>query len=162
VATAPDPSVELNPLQGKARPAEDWVTTFHLVMVVLDPFTYESSWLIDTAGRILTNYSGADCRPSWLVTGTPDQAAEFLGPWAERLLTFSDPDREMVKSLGLNHLPAIVHLDQLLQLQGVAEGWNPPEWSEVTDNLSEIMSWSRPTIPSSGDPTAYPGTEALL
>ena len=130
-------------------------------MVVLDPFTYESSWLIETAGRILSSYGGADCRPAWLVTGTPDQAQEFLGPWSERLLTFTDPDREMVKSLGLERLPALVHLNQLLELGGVAQGWNPPEWSEVTTNLSKVMSWSRPTVPEAGDPTPYPGSDAL-
>jgi len=148
-------------MRGDARPAEDWVTTFHLALVVLDPFTYESSWLIDTAGRLLTHYSGADVRSAWLITGTPDQARDFLGPWTESLLTFTDPDRAMVKSLGLETLPAFVHLNQLLELEGVAEGWNPEEWSDATDNLSKLMSWSRPIVPSSGDPTPYPGSAAL-
>lgn len=137
------------------------MTTFHLAMVVLDPFTYESSWIIETAGRILTNYAGADCRPAWLVTGNPEQARQFLGPWAERLLTFTDPDRTMVKSLGLERLPAFVHLNQLLELEGVAEGWAPAEWSAVAANLSSLMHWSRPTIPESGDPTPYTGSESL-
>lgn len=136
------------------------MTTFHLVLVVLDPYTHESSWLIDTAGRILTTYSGADCRTAWLVTGTADEAQEFLGPWAERLLTFADPNREMVKSLELEHLPAIVHLNQKLDLVGVAEGWQPPEWREVTTNLASVMSWSRPTVPELSDPTPYIGTPA--
>lgn len=161
VASAPDPTVELNPIQGDARPAEDWVTTFHLAMVVLDPFTYESSWIIETAGRILTNYTGADVRPAWLVTGTPEQAQQFLGPWAEKHLTFCDPEREMVKSLGLERLPAFVHLNQLLELEGVAEGWDPAEWNGVTTNLSELMTWSRPTIPANGDPTPFTGSDAI-
>lgn len=161
VATAPPPDISLNPLQGDARPARDWVTTFHLVVVVLDPYTYESSWIIDTAARVLTTYSGADCRPAWLVTGTADEAAQFLGPWSEQLLTFADPDREMVKGLGLERLPALVHLNQSLEVVGAAEGWNPVEWRDVASNLATQMSWSKPTIPESDDPTPYSGTPAL-
>ncbi|NCY17386.1 MAG: hypothetical protein EBX39_11590, partial [Actinobacteria bacterium] len=33
----------------------------------LDPFTLESSWILETAGRILTAFHGADCRVAWLV-----------------------------------------------------------------------------------------------
>jgi len=161
VATAPAPNISLNPLQGDARPVEDWVTTFHLVVVVLDPYTYESSWIIDTASRILTTYSGADCRPAWLVAGSADDAKEFLGPWSERLLTFADPDREMIKSLELERLPALVHINQRLEVVGAAEGWNPAEWRDIAVTLAEQMSWSRPTIPESGDPTPYAGTPAL-
>jgi len=161
VATAPPPDVSLNPLTGDARPAEDWVTTFHLVLVVLDPYTYESSWIIETAGRILTNFGGADCRPAWLVAGTPEQAATFLGPWSEQLLTFSDPDREMIKGLSLQHLPAIVHLNQKLEVEGSSEGWNPAGWREVANTLADQMSWSQPIIPGPGDPNPYEGSPAL-
>lgn len=162
MASAPDPSIPLNPLQGDARPVEDWVTTFHLVLVVLDPYTYESSWLIDTAGRILQNFSEADCRAAWLVTGTPEEAQQFLGPWGERLLTFTDPDRALVSSVGLERLPALLHLNQLLEVEGVAEGWQPDQWSEVTSHLSTLMSWSKPTIPAPGDPTPYVGSPAVV
>lgn len=137
------------------------MTTFHLVLVVLDPFTYESSWLVDSAGRILSAFVGADCRPSWLVTGDDDQAREFLGPWADELLTFTDPDRVLVKSLGLESVPAFVHLDQSLNVAGVAEGWHPNEWQDVATNLAAAMRWSYPQIPGAGDPAAYDGTPAL-
>ena len=84
--------------------------TFQLAVVVLDPFTNESSWLLDTAGRILTHFNGADCRVAFLVTGTADEAREFLGPWADKVLTFADPDRTAVTALGLNELPAFLHI----------------------------------------------------
>ena len=35
---------------------------FHLAIVVLDPYTYESSWILDTATRVLRNFAAADCR----------------------------------------------------------------------------------------------------
>jgi hypothetical protein len=134
---------------------------FHLAIVVLDPYTHESSWLIETAGRVLRAFSEADCRAAWLVTADEEQSAEFLGPWAQEMLTFADPDRAMVKSLGLETLPAIVHLDLNLNVIGAAEGWNPDEWRDVATGLARSMSWTRPAIPGPGDPTPYAGTPAL-
>jgi len=161
MATAPPPEIQLDPIQGDARPLGDWVTTFHLAVVVLDPFTHESSWIIDTAARILSQYNAADVRTAWLVTGTDSQAKEFLGPLADEFLTFADPDRAFVKGLELSTLPAFVHIDHALNVVGAAEGWNPIEWRSVATTLSKQMSWSRPAIPESGDPTPYAGTPAL-
>lgn len=161
MATAPPPEIELDPLQGDPRPLGDWVTTFHLAVVVLDPFTHESSWIIDTAARVLANYNAADVRTAWLVTGTDDQAREFLGPMADEFLTFTDPDRAFAKGLELETLPAFVHIDHALNVVGSAEGWNPKAWREVTKTLSVQMSWSRPVIPEADDPPPYPGTPAL-
>lgn len=161
MATAPISEISLDPLQGQARPLEDWVTTFHLAVVILDPFTYESSWIIDTAARVLGSYSAADVRIAFAVTATPDQTREFLGPVADQFLTFADPDRDLVRGLELERLPALVHLDHALNAVGVAQGWNPAEWSQVCKTLSAQMSWSRPVLPQDGDPTPYPGSPAL-
>jgi len=161
MASAPPPEIQLDPLQGDPRPLGDWVTTFHLAVVVLDPFTYESSWIIDTAARVLENYNAADVRTAWLVTGTDEQAREFLGPLAEEFLTFTDADRTFAKGLGLERLPAFVHLDHALNVVGSAEGWNPNEWNAVTKTLSAQMSWSQPLLPEAEDPPPYLGTPAL-
>ena len=40
-----------------------------------------------------------------VVTGTAGESRQFLGPWANTLLTFADPDRIAVKSFGLERLP---------------------------------------------------------
>jgi len=161
MATAPPPEIELDPLQGDPRPLGDWVTTFHLAVVVLDPFTHESSWIIDTAARVLANYNAADVRTAWLVTGTDDQAREFLGPMADEFLTFTDPDRTFAKGLELEMLPAFVHIDHALNVVGAAEGWNPKAWRDVAKTLSAQMSWSWPSIPEDDDPPPYLGTPAL-
>lgn len=161
MVTSPPAQLPLAPVGGEARPIEDWVTTFHLVVVAVDPFTHESGWLLDTAGRILEAFTGADCRVAWLVAGTDDQARQFLGPWAERLLAFADPDREVIKALGLQRVPALVHIDHELRIVGSAEGWNPAEWRRVADDLAAVMSWTRPAIPGPKDPTPYQGTPAL-
>ncbi|MGH9117298.1 MAG: hypothetical protein ACRD0A_05325 [Acidimicrobiales bacterium] len=160
MATDPPASLTLTPLAGEPRPLADWVTQFHLVVVVLDPFTYESAWLIETAGRILTQYSAADCRVGWVVAGTADQAREFLGPWSERLLTFADPDRTLSTACAVDTLPALLHFNTAGRLEGAAEGWSPDAWRKVTDRLSRLMSWSRPLIPVAGDPAPYEGAPA--
>lgn len=153
-------TVVLDPLQGEPRPAEDWVTTFHLALFVLDPFTEESGLIIPTAGRIMRNFRGADCRVAWLVAGTQEEAVEFLGPWAEEMLTFADPAREMIKSLGLGRLPAFVHLNHGLEIAVSAEGWNPSEWRNAIESLSERMRWSCPEVPFLNDPAPFAGTPA--
>ena len=35
--------IKLTTLGGESRPLEEWVTTFHLASVVLDPYTNERS-----------------------------------------------------------------------------------------------------------------------
>ncbi len=94
MATDPPPDLVLTPLNGEPRGIDDWVTLFPLALVVLDPYTYESAWLLEEAGRILTSFTAADIRVGWLTTSSADEAREFLGPWADKLLTFVDPDRE--------------------------------------------------------------------
>jgi len=160
VATDPPADLELAPLNGQPQTIQGWLTMFHLVMVVLDPFTHESAWILKTVSRILRIYEEADCRVALMVTATPAEAKMFLGPYAEDFLTFADPDRTAVKALGLERLPALVHIRQDLSIAGASEGWDPPEWKAITDNLSRAMSWSKPLIPAPGDPAPYEGTPA--
>lgn len=152
--------LELAPLNGTARPLRAWLTTFHLVAAVLDPYTAESAWLLPTVSRIFRVYDQADCRVGIIVTCSPEEAAQFLGPYAKEFLTFADPDRKVVDGLGLERLPALVHIRQDLSVANAAEGWNPDEWRALTDNLSKAMSWSRPVIPGVGDPAPYAGSPA--
>jgi hypothetical protein len=153
--------VELQPIEGEARTLAEWTTTFHLVLVVLDPFTFESAWVLDTAGSILRQFGEADCRVAWLVTGSVANARQFLGPWAKELLTFVDPDRTVVEALGLDALPAFVHLNLDHAIEAKAEGWQPDEWQQVADQLAKTMSWSAPTVARLRAPAAYAGSPAL-
>lgn len=159
--TDPPPDLLLTPLNGEARPIEDWVTLFPLAVVALDPYTYESAWLLEEAGRILTTFTAADVRVGWLVTATADEAREFLGPWADTLLTFVDPDRAAIKALGLQTLPAFVVVDMAGKVGAVAEGWEPAIWRTAVARLAEVLDWSKPAIPGPRAPGPYPGTPAL-
>ena len=123
--------------------------------MVVDPYTYESAWLLDEAGRILTELHGRR-RPRRLGRhrDAPDEAKQFLGPWADDLLTFADPDRAFVKGVGLEMLPAFVHVNMAGQAEAVAEGWNPLKWRKVAANLSAVLSWTVPVIPGPEGPAA--------
>jgi len=159
VATVP-PDLTLRPHGGEPLTVADQVTMFHLVLVVLDPYTYESSWLLETAGRILAEFEEADCRTGWLVTADEADTSAFLGPWEQKLLTFCDPDRSAVKGLGIESIPALIHIGGDLTVIGKAEGWQPDEWRAVTSNLATMMSWSRPNFPKTGDPVPFAGSPA--
>jgi hypothetical protein len=130
-------------------------------LVVLDPFTHESAWMLPTAARILQVFAQADCRVAWLVTGTADEARMFLGPWADEMQTFVDPDRVAVKELGLERLPALVHLGMQGRVEGVAEGWHPEEWRRAVEQLAKVLSWKAPVIPGPRDPGPFEGSPAL-
>lgn len=160
MATDPSPELELAPLGGKARTVRMWLTTFHLALIALDPYTNESSWILPTATRILHNFEQADCRVAFLVTADEADARRFLGPWADEVLTFVDPDRKVVAGLGLQRLPAIVHLDMGGAVVNAAEGWDPDEWQKVTDGLAEVTSWTGPVLPGPKDPGPFAGSPA--
>ncbi len=146
---------------GKGRPVMEWLTTFHLASVVLDPYTNESSWILRTSSRVLEEFRGCDVRINMIVTAGPADAAAFLGPLADKFLVFCDPDRAAVKAMGLTELPAFV----LTQVDGVigakAEGWDPRTWEEVCDAIADITKWSSIELPSSGDPVPFRGSPAL-
>ena len=160
MATDPPADLTLSPINGEPGTIADWVTTFQLAAVILDPFTNESAWLIETAGRLLTHFREADCRVAFIVTGTADEARSFLGPWADKVLTFADPGRATVKALGLNELPAFVQVRGDLHVAAAAEGWDPVEWHQVALSLADNMSWSAPLVPCPVDPSPYAGSAA--
>lgn len=152
--------IELAPIGGSPRPLEQWLTTFPLAPVILDPFTHESAWILETARRILITYRGAGCRTCWIVTCNEQEAGRFLGPYADELLTFTDPARSVVRSLGIEYLPAFMLIRHDGSVAAAAQGWDPLQWREVAAAISEMTEWNRPVIGDLGDPAAYPGTPA--
>lgn len=161
MASDPPSDLVLSPINGTARTVEQWLTMFHLVVIVLDPYTNESSWILPTASRVMATFEEADCRVALLVTAGADDCRRFLGPMADRVLTFADPDRVAVKGLGLSRLPAIVHLAMDGTIVNAAEGWHPAQWRIVTDVLAKKMHWSAPAMPTAADPGPFEGSPAL-
>ena len=152
--------VELAPVGAEPRPLKEWLTTFPLVPVVLDPYTNESARILHTARRILITYTEAGCRTCWVVTCGPDDAKRFLGPYAQELLTFADSDRRLTAALGIETLPAFAFVLQNGWVEASAQGWNPAEWRAVADAVSDLTEWRRPVIGDGQDPAPFAGTPA--
>lgn len=152
--------VQLAALGGEVRTVAEWLTTFQLLTVVLDPYTHESAWLLKTAGRVLEHFKDADCRVAWTVTADEKDTRRFMGPWAEQFLTFVDPDRNLVRALPIERLPALIYIRQDLAIVGQAEGWEPSEWEHISALASQVNSWTFPLLPKFGDPGPFEGSPA--
>ncbi|MBA3655451.1 MAG: hypothetical protein H0W70_14805 [Actinobacteria bacterium] len=161
MAADPPPDLVLTPLGGEGRTVREWLTTFHLAFVAIDPFTHESAWILPTAARILTTFEQADVRVAFLCAGTPEECRMFLGPHAQDTLTFVDPDRVAIKGCGLERLPAFVHLAMDGTIANAAEGWDPAGWKTVADHLALVTSWTAPVIPLPRDPGPFEGSPAV-
>ena len=150
----------LHPLGGEARELEQWLTTFHLASVVLDPYTNESSWVLKSAVRVLEGFRGSDARVNFVVTADEDDTRRFLGPLCEQFLVFCDPERAAVKAIGLERLPAFVFIRVDREVAAAAEGWNPNSWRDVAETVAETAYWRAPVIPAAGDPSPFAGSRA--
>ncbi|HEY0519248.1 MAG TPA: hypothetical protein VGC84_07120 [Ilumatobacteraceae bacterium] len=161
MASNPALDTQLTSLGGESRPLEEWLTTFHLASVVIDPYTNESSWVLKTAARILETLRGSDARVNFVVTADAAGAKAFLGPLTDSFLVYCDPDRALVRTLGLTELPAFAFIRIDGTLQACAEGWDAVKWREVADQIAAATAWISPTIPIAGDPGPFHGTPAL-
>jgi len=155
VPTAVSPELTLKALDGEGRTLREWLVTFHLAFVALDPFTSQGAWILPVGTRVLTQFAQADVRTALVVTATADECRTFLGPWVDRLLVFPDPDRTIVNSFELPRLPALVHVAMDGSVAGLATGWNPREWQQVLNHLAEVTAWTPPTLPAAGDPGPF-------
>ena len=156
MAKNPDPTLPITSLTGKTRTLDDWLTIFHLCMVVL-PGRPEAAQFVPVAERALKVFRDADCRTAVLVTGNETSARKILGPLADRYVVYVDQERALVKSLGLERLPAFVHLRADTTVVDVAEGWEPDAWDRVAEGVANSMKWTRPVYPLPGDPPAFEG-----
>lgn len=150
----------LTPIGSEARPLPEWLTTFHLATVVLDPYTNESSWILSTAARILEGFRGSDARVNFLVTANERDTKRFMGPLINDFLVFTDPDRSVVRGLGIDELPAFAFIRVDGTVHALAQGWNSAEWRGVAHSIAASTCWQAPDIPLAGDPGPFRGTPA--
>lgn len=153
MAQNPDPTIEVQSLAGRSRTLDDWLTMFHLCLVVL-PDHPAATRFVPVIDNIFRVFGDADCRTAVLVPSTGPVTRRILGDLADRALVFVDPERALVQSLGLETLPAFVHLRQDTTLVSAAEGWDPREWQRVADELARSMDWSEPQVDRGAVPVA--------
>ena len=72
------------------------------------------------------------------------------------MTTFVDPDRTLVKRLGLEHLPAFVFLRQDTTVGAATEGWDPAEWQRGGQGGRQGHAWSVPDVAPPGEAIPTP------
>lgn len=160
MAKNPDPNLALTNLAGRTRTLDDWVTMFHLVLVVLPDRPEAKAW-VPVGNRIFATFGDADCRVAFLVPSAGAVARKILDGAETKAMVFIDPDKEFVASMGLERLPAFVHLRQNGTLANVAEGWDAREWQRVAREIGKAMAWTHPEVSRPGDPPSTPGWPAV-
>jgi hypothetical protein len=161
VANDPPADLLLTPINGKGRTLQQWLTTFHLLVMALDPYTNESAWILPTVRRINHTFAQADCRVALLMAADERDCNRFLGPITGEALVFADPDRTAIKAFGFERLPAIAQVAMDGTIVDAAEGWQPLQWRRVCAKVAKITRWSEPTIPDPSDPGPFEGSPAL-
>ena len=156
VAQNPDPQLALTSLKGVTRTLDDWATVFNLAVVIL-PGRREASGFVPVVDRIFRTFGDSDVRTIVCVTSTPAITERILGDVTDRWLVFCDPDGTLATSLGLERLPAFVHLRQDTTLVTAAQGWSPREWQRVADNIAKTQHWTTPVVAGRNDPPPTPG-----
>lgn len=151
MAKNPDPTLVLTTSQGVSRTLDDWTTTFQLCLVVL-PARAEASVFVPIAQRIFATLGDSDANCAFVVEGSAEVARRLLGKAERESMTFADPDGELVASLGLERLPALVHVRQDTSIGATAEGWDPADWQRAVRDIARALKWTWPEIGSPGDP----------
>ena len=156
MAQNPDPALALTSLKGMTRTLDDWATVFNLAIVVLPPRP-EATGFVPVIDRIFKTFGDSDVRTCVCVAGSEAIARRILGPDADRWLVFADGDGLLPASLGLERLPAFVHLRQDTTLAAAAQGWSPTEWQKLADQIARSLHWTSPIVSGRNDPPPSPG-----
>jgi hypothetical protein len=156
MASNPNPQLPITSYTGTTRTVDDWATVFQLGIVVL-PDRPEGAEFVPVIERIFATFGDSDLRTIVCVPTTPAIARRILGDAIDKWLVWCDSDRAFVQSLGLDRLPAFVHLRQDTTLVTAAQGWSPTEWQRVADEIGRQQHWTSPVVAGRGDPAPTPG-----
>jgi hypothetical protein len=156
VAQNPNPLLPITSYAGVTRTLDDWATVFNIMLIVL-PDRPEGAGFVPIVDRIFATFGDSDVRTIVCVPSTKAITKRILGNAVDRWLTWLDPDRALVDSLGLERLPALVMLRQDTQLHTATQGWSPTEWQKTVDEIARKEHWSAPIVTGRGDPRPTPG-----
>ena len=156
VAQNPNPQLALTSYKGVTRTLDDWATVFNLAIVLL-PDRPEASSFVPVVERIFATFGDSDVRTIVCVPSTAAITKRILGNDVGQWLVWCDPDGALPASLGLERLPAFVHLRQDTTLVTAAQWWSPTEWQKVADEIARRQHWTSPVVSGRGDPAPTPG-----
>ncbi len=156
MAQNPNPLLPITSYKGVTRTLDDWATVFNIALIVL-PDRPEASGFVPVVDRIFKTFGDSDVRTIVCVPSTKAITKRILGDAVDRWLTWCDPDRALVNSLGLERLPAFLLLRQDTQLVSAAQGWSPTEWQKIAHEIARKEHWTAPLVTKRGDPAPTPG-----
>ncbi len=156
MAQNPDPALTLTSVKGVTRTLDDWATVFNLAIVLLPARPEAAAW-VPVIERIYATFGDSDVRTTICVAANAAITRRIIGDAADRWLVFCDPDEALAKGLGLERLPAFVHLRQDTSLVTAAQGWSPTEWQKVADEIARTKHWTSPIVTGAGNPPPTPG-----
>jgi len=147
-------TIRLHNRAGQMRTVDELTTLFDLCLVVVDGLRPRQLHHIEpVVERIDRTLGDADCTFGVLVVGVdPAGAIDLLGPLAERVAVFADPDGTASAALGVTGGPALVWIDTQPAVRAVVPGWDGNQWKPVLTQLAERLAWTRPLVPAPGDP----------
>ena len=88
-------------------------------------------------------------------------ARGVLGEAETRYMTFCDPDKEFVTSLGLSACPPSSTSARTRPSSPPPEGWDPHSGSGWREGDRQGLKWSHPEVSGPGDPATTPGWPGL-
>ena len=145
MAQNPDPALELTSIMGVTRTLDDWATVFNLAIVLLPARPEAAAW-VPVIDRIYATLGDSDVRTTICVAANETITRRIIGDAGERWLTFCDPDQRLASALGLERMPAFVHLRQDTTLVAAAQGWSVTEWQRVADEVAKKEHWTSPRL----------------
>ncbi len=156
MAHNPDPNLSIASIKGTARTLDDWTTVFNVAAILLPPRPGASAFC-PVIERIFATLSDADVRTTIWIPGPESMARKILGDLADRYLVWCDPTSSFAKSLGIESLPAFVHLRQDTTLVAASQGFSATEWQKVADGIAKHTHWIAPIVAGKRNPPSTPG-----
>lgn len=152
-------SLPLTTAAGQVRTVGGLTTLFDLCLVAVDGLRPpQARTLQPVIDRIDATLSGADCTVGVLAVGIDaTDAAVMLGPLAQRVALFADPDGAAAAALGVTASPALVWVTTEPAVRAAVAGWDGATWRPVLADLARKLAWTRPLMPAPGDPDPLPG-----
>lgn len=143
-------SIPLTTPAGQLHTVGGLTTLFDLCLVVLDGLRPgEARTLEPVIDRIDRTLSGADCTVGVLAVGIDGtDAASMLGPLAERVAVFADPEGTSAGALGVTAGPALVWVSTEPAVRAAVSGSDGATWRPVLAELARRLAWTRPLMPA--------------
>ena len=91
----------------------------------------------EICGSSVEELRGCHARVNLLVTADETDTRQFLGPITDDFLTFTDPDRSVVKALGIETIPAFAFIRVDGTIDAITEGWNLPSGARSPKQLPQ-------------------------